>query len=611
MRSAQADQGLVEHLEGRARNIGRVLAISSCPNPKEGIKEVAFRAASTNGFQSTGLVVELARSRSFRSLQGVHEGFAEDLDRLVDVLGIRKDTEHVKQLLAQKGMAGKDWVQLLGIDIRRGHLAKERRVAPRTLRLNDCQNSLWALRPFSFDLSTKEALLDHCPVCTRKLGWLRTFGPSFCDKCPNNANPSKGGVDLRDFPQPDVDIEDEEAIQFVAELLDLSIGQRGCLHPDLSNSRPGAIFQLIAGRLEERPSGWGRALRPRSIEQGARALLNWPEGYHALKNDVAAAWTGRKSALDGLHLVTRLPAEIRGVIKSQDEEFKRRRAARRVRLAQPCAPDEPVRLRWSIRHSGRAFERLINSVDAVSQIEAIVTLLRHDRQARLIAADLGLPLPNLIDLYGAGMLPEMDALMKGAWAPPCRAFDVSLFAVARRAAADTLDHGRQLDLFSAASAFGHLNGSGWVAVLNAIFDCDLEVTLGPSRVPLVRRMRTNDFEGLRKIMSSFSDRSPSDLIPMTRQEMSVAIGKSMATTNSLVHAGMLARNASGADVAEFKKRWMLPSDAEVFLSLSICSERRNVRALLADEGVPSLLAGNLKLWSRPAVIALFPNPFIK
>ena len=79
----------------------------------------------------------------------------------------------------------------------------------------------------SFDPSTKERLIDACPQCNRTLGWTRTYGVAYCDYC---SRPKVFGqftwlypaVDLRDFPQPKVEVEDEEALDFLTGLIDPS-----------------------------------------------------------------------------------------------------------------------------------------------------------------------------------------------------------------------------------------------------------------------------------------------------------------------------------------------------------------------------------------------------
>jgi hypothetical protein len=55
-------------------------------------------------------------------------------------------------------------------------------------------------------------------VCDTKLGWLRTVGTVFCDKCTDGRG--LPNVDLRDFPQPTSLAADEEAALFVTGLVD-------------------------------------------------------------------------------------------------------------------------------------------------------------------------------------------------------------------------------------------------------------------------------------------------------------------------------------------------------------------------------------------------------
>jgi hypothetical protein len=92
-----------------------------------------------------------------------------------------------------------------------------RRIAPTIMKRANFHRAVWYIAPLSFDPETRETLLDRCPECKHQLGWRRCRGISMCDQCVN----SHGGpaVDLRDFPQPIVEVHDAEALQFVTDLV--------------------------------------------------------------------------------------------------------------------------------------------------------------------------------------------------------------------------------------------------------------------------------------------------------------------------------------------------------------------------------------------------------
>jgi hypothetical protein len=62
-----------------------------------------------------------------------------------------------------------DTLNFFGTKIRWQYLeTKIRRVAPRALQAEPYHRAPWQFRPFSFYASTRELLLDTCPICNRK-----------------------------------------------------------------------------------------------------------------------------------------------------------------------------------------------------------------------------------------------------------------------------------------------------------------------------------------------------------------------------------------------------------------------------------------------------------
>ncbi|MGN6310709.1 MAG: hypothetical protein ACTHNN_14280 [Xanthobacteraceae bacterium] len=95
-----------------------------------------------------------------------------------------------------------------------------RRVSPRALAIAPYYRAMWDLRPFSFDPETRERYLKFCPVCGERLRWIFVRGPTHCDNCVTDRGLPK--TDLRDYPQPVFEFQDEQAIDFVV----------GLVHPD-------------------------------------------------------------------------------------------------------------------------------------------------------------------------------------------------------------------------------------------------------------------------------------------------------------------------------------------------------------------------------------------
>jgi hypothetical protein len=182
----------------------------------------------------------------------------------------------------------------------------KRRIAPATLKKRGYAKAIWTLHPLSFDPSTKERLIDACPQCSRTLGWTRTYGVAHCEYC---SRPEVFGqftwlypdLDLRDFPQPKVEVEDEEALDFLTGLIDPSPKRKERsrkLVPDMwSSLSNGDIFEVgltFAGMIHvdhwdnrqsvrRRPKAgedWDW-LTPRMLSIGGRALMDGQPGFEA------------------------------------------------------------------------------------------------------------------------------------------------------------------------------------------------------------------------------------------------------------------------------------------------------------------------------------------
>jgi hypothetical protein len=132
--------------------------------------------------------------------------------------------------------------------------AQRRRVSPRSLKIGAWMRALWSVRLFGFDPVTKETLIDSCPVCGKPLGWRITYGVAFCDHCyrPDEflgAVWKYPGVDLRDFPQPLVEVDDVQALDFVTGLIDPAPGRKEAarhLVPEMwSGLSNGDLFEVV------------------------------------------------------------------------------------------------------------------------------------------------------------------------------------------------------------------------------------------------------------------------------------------------------------------------------------------------------------------------------
>lgn len=253
------------------------------------------RAAADHSYSLSSHVLDpIGLGRNWKSVTNI-EGI--DAHRLAEHLGMA--TSELEVMLHPRVDAARHY--FFGAVIRNLHREmQQRRVAPSSLRESPFVRAVWQIRAFGFDPKTKERLISSCPVCHRALGFQRTMGIAFCDWCERSDEYGfpRGAVDLRDFPQQVVVVNDEQALNFVTGLIDPDADVRGSfaptLHDDLNLDR-GALFEFattLAAALVQDPSrsvtsvakpGGREAferLQPDVLARAGRILLDWPAGFH-------------------------------------------------------------------------------------------------------------------------------------------------------------------------------------------------------------------------------------------------------------------------------------------------------------------------------------------
>jgi hypothetical protein len=97
-------------------------------------------------------------------------------------------------------------------------LVHERRVSVSELRRKPIHLAMWTLSMMALDGRTMEPLLTHCPVCRSLLTWRRAVRATHCDRCCDPTG--RAFVDLRDFPQKPVPLQNADGYRFLHALLD-------------------------------------------------------------------------------------------------------------------------------------------------------------------------------------------------------------------------------------------------------------------------------------------------------------------------------------------------------------------------------------------------------
>jgi hypothetical protein len=599
----------IAHAVGRAANVGRVLALPVDLEAGEHLRDAAFRAVSRNGFSNSGIVLKLAKSKSFRSLASLHGGAADDIGRLIDILGIRKDAAAVKRFLTETPGCGRDWVEFFGVNLRRGHLTSRRRVSPTSLRKYGKQKAMWSLQPLGFDVTTKEELLDHCPVCKGELGWFRNFGVNFCDRC---AHPDKSAVDLREFPQPLADIQDEAAVRLFADLVDPEAGDRRSgleLHSELSGFGRGTLFQFavqIANRFEKTGAGWGRCLHVRSVERAGRAILDWPNSLDKLLEPKNAG-QGGEGDISALCNDLTLSREIRSLLKERRDKSLGRVVVEKVDQSTTSSiPSTPIRLTGPMRQGRVELRRLNERAGEIHAVEASVALLRSSSLARNLARDIGVPVPHLVDLFNEGLLPELIPVLGPLRASP-RPNDhpaISLLKQLGPIKRTGLRH-EGLPLFDLAFTLGGINGRQLNRIFRAIIMGAIKAIWIPALGrPLLQSICVADLDALSRALAEGMTRSQSDFVPLSQADVAAAFGRSRTTIRNLVCNELLPPNPTGVDVAEFRKNWMFLSEVRdlAFLNGVVL---HNAPKLLASSLLARVSIGDTTVWSRTGVQETF------
>jgi hypothetical protein len=101
---------------------------------------------------------------------------------------------------------------------KRCFLVGERRVSVSGLRCKPIHLAMWTLGVMAVDGQTMEPLLTHCPVCKKILTWIRAVRATHCDHCSDSTG--RPSVDLRDFPQEPLPINNTDGYRFLYALLD-------------------------------------------------------------------------------------------------------------------------------------------------------------------------------------------------------------------------------------------------------------------------------------------------------------------------------------------------------------------------------------------------------
>lgn len=290
----------------------KALAIPVQPQLGEGLADVVFRACAENGFHDLWIINRLLGKHSIKQGWG-HSRFARsdfDVEVLAHFLGVPNGVADIERLMYRKGTHG---VNFFGVEISGIELMATRRISPLSLRERPYAKAIWSIRSLSFDPRTKERLLDRCPECSSVLQYRIAGDICRCTRC--------GVADFRDHPQPIVEVEDAEGLDFVTNLIDPEAQTVSSVHDDLKNFGKGEIFTLattLARVIQTENSGGSRRPSPtaESLSLAGSAIKAWPKKFAEVVEIYASSKNpDQNHTLDSsLYGVT---AELRKVVRKE------------------------------------------------------------------------------------------------------------------------------------------------------------------------------------------------------------------------------------------------------------------------------------------------------
>ncbi|MBA9068842.1 hypothetical protein FHR71_002592 [Methylobacterium sp. RAS18] len=621
------------------------------PQPDESLLGIAARTMARNGY------TDVLRLRRFASLAGRMVETYPALDdaeagRLAAVLRLPESAvvQRLHRVVERADVAGAR-IDFFGVPLRAAYReSRWRRTSPRALAVAPYHRAIHDLRPFGFCTQTLETLIDACPACHRRLDWLVTRGIAFCPRCVDEDDYPT--VDLRDHPQPLVELEDPAGARLLASLVDPRPNVRTeamrRVDPALRHETPGDLFELaisVALAMRTAPDAGMNAVRsvrgdgamtfaPATLAQVGRMLMEWRSGFSAAA-DLMRTTAHARGTRFGVHkeigalrlLRTRrsLAPSVRAIVADAIRHDMRRTAEN------PAAPR-----RKAFRHEalvdareaamilgvgGKTVTRLARrgAVDVVrSGDRALVLMRREEIEAlREVYADMidgpsaaravGLPLAALEALADAGSIARAigPALVLAASRVHYRRSSLDDYVA--RAMAGVRDGGSQADFRPFGAAVRRLppGDRPWLAILAAIGDGSLPCRPIDGAGPLFLRLAIDE-SALARVVAA-SEPGGRDAGPVSYREAAILLGVPEPTVSWIVAAGLLAttgdhdRRLTRGAIQNFNAEYALT--AEVARNLGIQPPR--LKQVLARRGIQPAAAlhkGMRLVWRRDEVL---------
>lgn len=635
----------------RVALVGTRLSVPLDPMPGEGLADILFRGASQNGYTQP---YRIARNIGLRSglVALTPRILAEQADvlnagQIADILGTsrRGSLDH---LVPERGSRGKHHFMFFGREVRIGKFfARHRSVSPRSLKKAAYQKAIWSLRELGFDPSTSEFLLSKCPLCDEFFSFGDCYGVERCGAC------SKAGksVDLREYPQDLVEVDDFEGLKLVTDLINpefpVARFRELPIPYELSEFGPGPLFELAIGmaRLERNMDDRevsGDPVSPVHIASAGRALIGWPDKFYEFADRVLANHLKKMSCERPLPLsrvsggtynayVLRHP--ISWICDKKNKPLsklivKTANEARRIELlgslttamamnAKRNLPSSPLLVdhgfirqdrRSARRRATEILSNLSSNEAGLSSFDAAYMILSGSRPHRDLARKFGVPVAFLPGFVSANLIealdPNVEACALRLGTAPADQLEDRILAIINRSPPPP----RSASLVTICSSLvdsTYINP--WPSLLASILSGELKSWYSGSRGAIMERIWITDIDRVRADLAAVEvDRGPFQ-VPVRYYDMSMALGVSDSTIAGLRLDGMIGRETLG-DLWNLRNDFILPREIERRMSVQIgATSMRTVYEGLKRSGVRrhSTPTGNAVLYDRIAVETYF------
>ncbi|MGE0503507.1 MAG: helix-turn-helix domain-containing protein [Rhizobiaceae bacterium] len=571
-----------------------------------------------NSYTATSTIL-LVSGLSGRYAAGVATNAIGHEEELSRTLGVAGGKETIVELVYEPVFGRPGWHMFFDTPMRIAHReVLRRRVSPMALRRSNHARAIWSVKVFSFDPETKECLLDKCPECGSWLSYGLSYGVNCCGVCLGEDGEGfvRSKVDFRDFPQPVVEVEDVEALDFVTGLVDPNPEVRARFRPAIPHALEpysrGDLFEFVIAlacgitadpakvtAFLPRPAARQDYSRftPEVLALAGRTVLSWPRGFDRLTSlarvnaYLRKGHFGIKKELGALlalrqdpHIEPGLREESRKALEQDMREtatghtMVRRKenlyredlltieqASKRIRLSRKTMRRLVGDHTISARRAGTA-ERAPILVSR-TEVEAVLKAREDLMPAPSASKTLGLPVAVLHSLVTAGVLRE--ATNPGGFAPGCYFVKQSVEGLLDTLSTRAEPVQGRTDLVALRRA-AVLAGSPWKNPWPGIFSGVLEGQLhlfsrDAGQAPLAGYCIAKD-DISRISAEALPWPEPMDFPPLTRADIGFLLDIPTPSVYALIQDGILSPRPTLQEVQMFHDEFVMSSEAARLLS---------------------------------------------